>query len=182
MLARKEFERAGDGDVVDVVAGGLRERTFLAPAGHAAVDEPRVLRERDIRAEAEPLHDAGAKAFDEDVGLADQFERRLDAILRLEIDFHDAPPALREIAGVRLDLALARKGDDVRAHVGHQHTGEGPRPDAGEFDDANALQRAGFVGQSVLQNVRRKSRIDGEARCPGQPKADPGFRRGARAV
>ena len=32
-------ERAGDGDVADVVPGGVGERTVLAPAGHPAVDE-----------------------------------------------------------------------------------------------------------------------------------------------
>ena len=32
-------KRAGQGDVVDVAAGGLRVRSVLAPAGHPAVDE-----------------------------------------------------------------------------------------------------------------------------------------------
>ena len=43
-------QRAGDGDVGDVVAGGVGERTVLAPAGHAAVDQPRVDRHAGHRA------------------------------------------------------------------------------------------------------------------------------------
>ncbi|MNP30813.1 hypothetical protein D3C76_1239050 [compost metagenome] len=45
-------QRAGQGDVVVVVAGGVGQRTVLAPAGHPAVDQLRVAREADVRAEA----------------------------------------------------------------------------------------------------------------------------------
>ncbi len=38
-------ERAREPDVVDVVARLLGQRALLAPAGHAAVHEPRVARE-----------------------------------------------------------------------------------------------------------------------------------------
>ena len=38
--ASDRAEDAGERDVVDVVAGDRRERPVLAPAGHAAVDEP----------------------------------------------------------------------------------------------------------------------------------------------
>ncbi len=44
------IERARERDVVDVVTGGLRERPRLPEAGHAAVDEPRVPIEADVRA------------------------------------------------------------------------------------------------------------------------------------
>ena len=45
-------EGAGDGDVADVVPGGVGERTVLAPAGHPAVDEARVAGEAVVRARA----------------------------------------------------------------------------------------------------------------------------------
>ena len=67
-------ERAGDGDVVDVVPGARRQRALLAPAGHPAVDERRVAGEAVLRPDAEPLGDAGTEALDEDVGPADQVE------------------------------------------------------------------------------------------------------------
>ena len=60
-LATEVRERAGERDVVDVVAGGLRVRTVLAPAGHAPVDQLRVPREADVGADAEPLGDAGTE-------------------------------------------------------------------------------------------------------------------------
>ena len=40
--AAEVVQRAGHRDVVDVVAGVVRQRTVLAPARHAAVDQPRV--------------------------------------------------------------------------------------------------------------------------------------------
>ena len=43
-LAAERVQHAGERDVVDVVAGARGERPVLAPAGHAAVDQPRVAR------------------------------------------------------------------------------------------------------------------------------------------
>ena len=57
MSCRAPVER----DVVDVVAGRLRQRPVLAPAGHPAVDEPRVAGEAPVGAEAEPLGHPGRK-------------------------------------------------------------------------------------------------------------------------
>src|SRR5579872_109020 len=37
-------ECAGEGDVVDVVTGGLRKRAVLSPSGHAAINQPRISR------------------------------------------------------------------------------------------------------------------------------------------
>ena len=39
--AADQVQRAGQRDVVDVVTGRVRQRAVLAPAGHAAVDQPR---------------------------------------------------------------------------------------------------------------------------------------------
>lgn len=67
-------EGAGDGDVRDVVPGGVRERAVLAPAGHPAVDEPRIAGVAVGGADAEPLGDSGAEALDEHVGPLDQVQ------------------------------------------------------------------------------------------------------------
>ena len=90
-------ERAGERDVVDVVAGGLRHRTVLAPAGHAAVDELRVAGEARVGAEAEPLGDAGPEALDQRVGLLDEREHRLDAVGLLQVDADRAPAAVQDL-------------------------------------------------------------------------------------
>src|SRR5439155_353840 len=41
-FSSESVQHAGEGDVVDVVAGARRERPALAPAGHAAVNQARV--------------------------------------------------------------------------------------------------------------------------------------------
>ena len=68
--AADRVQHAGERDVVDVVAGALGERTVLAPAGHAAVDEARVARVHGVGPEAEALHHAGPEALDQRVGAA----------------------------------------------------------------------------------------------------------------
>jgi hypothetical protein len=45
-------ERAGQGEIVEVVPGGLGERAILPPAGHAAEDEPWIARQHGLRPEA----------------------------------------------------------------------------------------------------------------------------------
>ena len=124
-------ERAAERDVVDVVAGGLRVRAVLAPAGHAAVDELRVAGEADVGPDAEPLGHAGPEALDERVGLLDEREHGLDAVGRLEVDADRAPAPVQDLE-VRLrrvaaDGAGAVDPDDLGAHVRQHHRGERAR-------------------------------------------------------
>ena len=56
---------AGDADVVEVVAGRLGQRPGLSPAGHPAVDQPRVAGPAVLGAEPETLGGAGAQALDQ---------------------------------------------------------------------------------------------------------------------
>lgn len=119
------------------MAGGVRKRAFLAPAGHAAVDQLWIAREHDIGPEAQPLHHAGAKALDQCIGIRKQVERLRDCRLVLEVELDHLAAA----AGHRLHAlpgAHAIKRDDLRSHVGQQHAGERAGPDAREFDDAEA--------------------------------------------
>ena len=103
-------ERAGEGDVVDVVAGGLGVGAVLAPAGHAAVDELGVAGQAVIRADAEALGHAGAEALDEHVGLLDHGEHRLDALRALEVDADRAAAAVQDVGGRRLGVAAHAPG------------------------------------------------------------------------
>ena len=97
-------ERTGERDVVDVVAGGLRHRTVLAPAGHAAVDELRVAGEADVGTEAEALGHARPVALDQRVGLLDQPQHQLDAFGVLQVDADRAPAAVQ-----RLEVRLVER-------------------------------------------------------------------------
>ena len=74
-------ERAGDRDVVEVVAALLGERSRRPPAGHAAVDERRVAGQALVGTDAEPLGHPGPVPLDQDVGALDQAEERLAALL-----------------------------------------------------------------------------------------------------
>ena len=66
--ALRQRQRAGQREIVEVVAGGLRQRPVLSPAGHAAVDEARVALGAVGGPEAEPLHHARPVALDQRVG------------------------------------------------------------------------------------------------------------------
>src|SRR5262249_49072102 len=80
------IEPAGERDIVDVVPSGMGERTFLPPSGHAAIDEPRVALQAIVRAESEPLGDAGAVTFDQRVGFFDQAEQSFSGFWTLQIE------------------------------------------------------------------------------------------------
>ena len=135
------MQRAGERDVVDVVARRLRERARLPPARHAAIDEFRIAFEAHVGPEAKTFHHAGTEAFDQRVGLLDQFQRGLDGFGLLEIEGDAAAAAIGDFVFRRHASALAVDADHVRAHVGEQHGGERSRTDACEFHDTNALQR-----------------------------------------
>jgi hypothetical protein len=143
---------AGKRDVVDVVPGGLRQRALLAPAGHAAIDQLWVARERDVGSEPEPLHHAGPKALDQRVGLFEQVEHACDRGPVLQIKLDDPAPAGRHRLQI-LFHADAIERHHIGAHVGEQHAGERPRADACEFDDAKARQRSGATGLELRQRV-----------------------------
>ena len=68
VAGRDLLEHAGHRDVVDVVAGTVRPDRVLAVAGDRADHQPRVRGMQRVPAEAEALHHAGAKAFDQHVG------------------------------------------------------------------------------------------------------------------
>jgi hypothetical protein len=49
-----------------------------APAGHPAINELWVALQRDLGAEAEPLHHAGPKPFEHHVGAFEELQARFD--------------------------------------------------------------------------------------------------------
>jgi hypothetical protein len=132
-------EGAGDGDVGDVVAGALGEGSFLAPAGHPAVHQPRVARQALLRSDSEPFGDAGPEALNEDVGPFGQVQDLAGAVLGLEVDQHRALVAVGEV--VRRVDAQPRAARpvhpyDIGAEVGEDHGGERAGTDTRQLDHA----------------------------------------------
>jgi len=116
------------------VAGGLRQRAFLTPSGHAAIHQARVARLHQFGPEPEPFHHAGTKAFDQRVGMAEQFEHLGDRGLVLEVELDHLAAAARHRFQALLG-ADAVERHHLGAHVCKHHAGEGAGSDACEFDD-----------------------------------------------
>ena len=93
----RQRQQSRQRDVVQVVPGRLRQRPALAPAGHAAVDQPRVARGAVGRPEAQALHHAGAVAFDQRVGGGDERHRLGDRGGLLQIEQHDGLAAAQRV-------------------------------------------------------------------------------------
>jgi hypothetical protein len=119
-------QRAGQRDVVDVMAGRLGERTFLAPAGHAAIDQPGIALQADVGPEPQPLGDAGAERLGQSVGLVDQAQHDLHAFLLLQIDRHRAAaPVVHGVFRIGEAVHDMRLGaidaDHIGPHVAQHH-------------------------------------------------------------
>jgi hypothetical protein len=84
--AADRVEGSRQGDVVDVVAGGLRQRPLLPPAGHAPVHQARVPPEADLGPEPQPLHHARPEALQQCVGPIDQAQHGGQGLGALEVD------------------------------------------------------------------------------------------------
>ncbi len=144
-------EGAGDRDVVHVVAGHLRPRSVLAPAGHPAVDQPRVAGQARVGAEPEPLGRAGPQALDQDVGALDEPQHRLDGGRLLEVEGDARAAAVEQVRPPQPEHPAARPvdPDHVGAEVGEQHARVRPRPDARDLHHLHAPQRPGALAQLV---------------------------------
>jgi hypothetical protein len=135
-------EHAGQGDVVDVVAGPLGEGAVLAPPGHATVDKAWVALQADVGAETEALGDSGPEPLEEGVGPLHEVQHHPDAVGVLEVDGDRELPTVEEIGvGAGTTGPGAVDADDAGAEVGEDHPAEGGRADPCELDDRHALQR-----------------------------------------
>ncbi|MNZ81137.1 hypothetical protein D3C78_997940 [compost metagenome] len=136
-------DHAGQRDVVEVMAGGRRQRTALAPAGHAAVDQLRIARQAHVRTEAETFHHAGAEAFDQHVGFVDQLQQDIGSARLLRVD-GDAAAAAAELAAVAIEETGGHTvdADHFRTHVREDHGGDRRRADRVHFDNFHTCQGA----------------------------------------
>lgn len=132
-------ERPGERDIVDVVPGGMRQRAVLPPTGHAAIDQRRIFRERNIRSEPQALHHTGPVAFQQNVRLADQAAAYRQLRLVLEVQRDRAPPAPHHVGMTAAHGALAVDPDDIRPHVREHHGTEGCRTQSDKLNNFNAF-------------------------------------------
>jgi hypothetical protein len=118
----------------------MRQRPALAPAGHAAVDERGIARQAHVGPQAQALHHAGAKAFDEHVGALDEGQRTIARVRLAQVQRQHLPPARQHVVGRGL-LALAADAQHLGAQVGQHHRAEGAGADALHLDDLQSVQR-----------------------------------------
>src|SRR3546814_15068170 len=78
----------------------LRIVAELSPAGHATVDELRIVGEQHVGTEPEPLHHAGTEAFDDAVGALAQVARGGDGVGILHVERDRGASARQRIARV----------------------------------------------------------------------------------
>ena len=173
ILAADGMQRAGQGDVVDVVPGCGSERAVLAPTGHPAVDQLRIEAQAIIGAEAQPFCHARPKALDDRIGAGDQPLGQRDGARILEVHRHGAATAVEKpMLLVEAFHAFARRwetGDtqNLGAHLGKEHRGERTGADAPEFHDPQSCQRAHF-------RLLSKRLREAEARWQlGSPVSEP---------
>ena len=91
---------------------------FLAPAGHAAVNESWITSQRVLGSEAETLGDAGPESLDENIGALDEPEHLLDVRRVLQVGLDDGAAA--QLLVVRRDLTGTLNADHIGAEIGQQ--------------------------------------------------------------
>jgi hypothetical protein len=145
--AADRMQRPRQGDVVQVVPRGQRQRPGLAEAGDTPVDQLGLLRQTRLGAEAQPLHRLRPKALDQRIAAGDEPARERHPFGGLQIDRDRALAAVQQVELRRpLDAqAAGRKPvhtQHLGAQIGQQHAAHRARPDAGELHHLHAAQRS----------------------------------------
>ena len=120
------------------MAGALGQRTVLAPAGHAAINQPRVARQADLGAKPQTFHHAWAEALDQAVGLGHQGQHRVNRRRVFEIQRDRAAPPIEQGGAAGTAQRVTTRpvdSNDLGAHVRQHHAAMGGRADADHFDD-----------------------------------------------
>ncbi len=147
------FQHAGVTNVVDVVAGRLRQRAVLAVTGNRAHHQLRVALFQRAPAEAELVHHAGAEALDDDVGALDHAEEFVPLGGSFQVEPEELLAAIDGDEKLRHFMPHVAHGACVvadagvfdlhhcSAHVGQMHGGDRAGQQAGEVEYADAAQR-----------------------------------------
>jgi hypothetical protein len=165
-LARDGHD-AGEGLHEGLVAGRVLARPGAAERGDRTVDQPRIDRRQRLVAEAEALHGARAEVLDEDVGRPDERLDHVHRLGRLEIERHAALVAVEEQVGRGLAVLVRGPGaglvararvldlDDVGPKIGEEGPAPGTGDDAGEIEDADAVEREWEGGHARYYTLPR---------------------------
>ena len=173
------MQQAGQRDVVDVVAGHLRQRAVLAPPCHPSVDHTGIDGRDIIGTETEAFGDAGTEAFDDDIGPGDQIHDRLfvRGIFQVRLDHRAVAQELVGDLSLFGKLAGALDPHDVCAQISQHHRCVRPGADACELDHAYSAQRSVLchvshliVEWSTTHATRRAQSVTSKyCRVPSKP-------------
>ncbi len=166
VLAEAE-QRAGDRDVVHVVARGVRQRAGLAPPGHPREHQPLVAGVAHVGSEAEPLGGARAHPLDQHVGPLDQPQHGLHRLRPLEVQRHAGAATGEDVVRAAAQQPAARAVDahHVGAEVGQDHARVRTGADPGELDHLDPGERSGALSECVGH---------GAESCRGLTRGGPG--------
>ena len=133
-------QRPGQGDVVDVVAGGLSQRAVLPPPGHPPVDQTGISGQAVFGPQPQALHDPGPESLDQGVAAGDKLERCLPALPVFQVDGHRSPAPAQQVVAIlhqypQVGLLHPVDAQHLGTHVRQQHGGHGRRSDARELND-----------------------------------------------
>src|SRR5690606_18450900 len=114
-------QHAGDGNVVDIVAGYGGQLPVLAPAGDSAIYQPPVACQAILRTQAQAFGAARAEALDQCVGALDKIEHLAARGRILQIQgYRDAVAQQQVVAQFALDPQIDRFGALDAQHAGAQ--------------------------------------------------------------
>ena len=161
-------EDAGVADVVEVMARRQGQGTALAVAGDGAEHQAGIEAAQGLVAHAQLVHDAGAEALDDHIGLRRQapeqgrpfriFQVQAQAPLvavHRPVENADALGAVAHGAGV-IAGAVVFDLDHVGPQVGQMQGGHRAGQEAGQVEDADTLQGlAGHVCSLGLKTIKR---------------------------
>ncbi len=154
----------GDGDVVQVMARGVRPGTILTPPGHAAVDKRGTPGPAGIGTEAQTLHHAGSEAFDEHIRARDEIEHDLTTLIVSYVDDDAVASPSRHVTTWIADRESRPRrldADALSAEVRQDHRGEGRRTEPGHLHEAHALEWPGHRMIAITWELWTASRPSG---------------------
>jgi len=140
----KAVQRAGEGEIIDVVPHLLRHRPLLPPTRHSRVNKTRIDRGADLGTKSEPLHHTRTKAFDQRVRVRHEIDDGGDRLRLLEVERDRALVAIVEVELGRQVGLDPRPGDaidtqDLSAEIAEQGSRERRGADSAHLDDAKAI-------------------------------------------
>jgi|GEM_PF-1773525 hypothetical protein len=156
-------ERAGQCDIVDVVAGGLRERSILPPTSHPAEHERRIAIEANIGSKTQPFHYTRTHALDDRMAVLNKIEDVLDRCGLLQIEGYKSLTAIENRLTAKVDRIPIRDNTIDNYNVGskicQQHSAKWRWTDTGNLDDPDTSERTASRHLQFLSNGSNTTEI-----------------------